>query len=249
MTRWTDREKIRGMWRLGILLICAALALAQDPRPQFDVASIHLADPKARPGVGFASGRFSANNISIRLLIEMAYQLQPFRLAGVPAWIDSDLYTIQATWPSETIDNKFREMLQRLLEDRLRLKMKREAKEQNIYSLRIRDETKLQPTKAPGRSMTRANVENRSVRTEFIATTLDRFSDALSRELNRFVVNETGLTGEYDLVLQTEREVDEKNMFTTPLAPSLGQIGLKLESRKGPVEFYTIESIERPSEN
>jgi uncharacterized protein (TIGR03435 family) len=29
----------------------------------------------------------------------------------------------------------------------------------------------------------------------------------------------------------------------------LRQLGLKLESRKGPVETYVIEHVERPSEN
>ena len=81
------------------------------------------------------------------------------------------------------------------------------------------------------------------------AVPVERLTDALSRELNRLVVDETGLIGEYDFVLQTESEVDEKKMFVTPLAPSVGQIGLKLESRKGAVEFYTIESIQHPSEN
>jgi uncharacterized protein (TIGR03435 family) len=233
------------------LLLCAIPGEAQDTRPEFDAASIRPAAPNQRPGVSFAAGRFNANNVSTRLLIEMAYQLQPFRLTGAPGWIDSDLYTIQASWPAESSNEKFREMLQRLLAERFKLKMRKDSKEQNLYALLVRDESKLQPTKTPGRSMTRgsASRENGNVRTEFIATTMDRFTDTLARELNRMVVDETGLTGEYDFVLQTEREVDEKNMFVTPLAPSLGQVGLKLESRKGPVEFYTIESIQHPSEN
>jgi len=155
---------------------------------------------------------------------------------------------VQATW-SEANGTRFREMLQRLLEERFHLEMRRESKEQNLYGLLVRDKNKLQPTKTPGRSATRARAEDRNVRTEFVATTMGRFAEILSRELNRLVVDETGLPGEYDFVLETEREVDEKNMFVTPLVPSVGQAGLKLEARKGPVEFYTIRAIERPSEN
>jgi uncharacterized protein (TIGR03435 family) len=234
------------------LLACAAFGQAPRPadtRPQFEVASIKPADVSAqRRGIGFSGLQFTANGVSPRLLIEMAYELQPFRLSGAPGWIDSELFTVQATW-SEANAARFREMLQRLLEDRFHLEMRRESKEQNISVLQVRDKSKLQPTKTPGRSGTRAYAEDRNVRSEFIATTMGRFADILSRELNRLVVDETGLPGEYDFVLQTEREVDEKNMFTTPLAPSLGQVGLRLESRKGPVEFYTITGIERPSEN
>lgn len=237
---------------LFALLICASVVEAQDTRLEFEVASVRPADLKVqRPGVSFEGGRFSATAVSPRLLIEMAYQLQPFRLSGAPGWIDSDLYTIQAPWANPADGPRVREMLQRLLEDRFSLKMRRDSKEQDVYALLVRDPSKLQPTKTPGRSMMRtsASRENGSVRTEFLATTMERFTDILTRDLNRLVVNETGLTGEYDFVMQTEREADEKNMFITPLAPSLGQIGLKLESRKGTVEFYTIESIQHPSEN
>jgi uncharacterized protein (TIGR03435 family) len=231
-------------------MMCAAFGQGTvDTRPQFEVASIHPADSTAsRRGIGFSGTQFTANGVSARLLIEMAYELQPFRLSDAPAWIDSELYTVQTTW-SEANGTRFREMLQRLLEDRFHLVMRRESKEQNFSVLLVRDSSKLQATKTPGRSATRARAEDRNVRTEFIATTMSRFADTLSRELNRWVVDETGLTGEYDFVLETEREADEKNMFTTPLAPSVGRIGLRLESRKGPVEFYSIRAIERPSDN
>jgi uncharacterized protein (TIGR03435 family) len=234
------------------LLTCAAFGQTPqtpDTRPQFEVASIHPADASAqRRGIGFSGTQFTANGVSARLLIEMAYELQPFRLSGAPGWIDSELYTVQTSW-SQANGSRFREMLQRLLEDRFHLEMKRESKEQTFAALLVRDASKLQPTKTPGRSATRGQAEDRNVRTEFIATTMGRFAEILSAELSRVVVDETKLTGEYDFVLETEREADEKNMFTTPLAPSVGRIGLRLESRKGPVEFFTIRAIERPSEN
>lgn len=234
------------------LLMCAAFGQTprtEDTRPQFEAASIRPAEAgDQRRGVGFSGTQFTANGISARLLIEMAYDLQPFRLSGAPGWIDSDLYTVQAAW-SEANGTRFREMLQRMLEERFHLEMRRESKEQSFYALQVRDASKLQPTKTPGRSATRARAEDRNVRTEFIATTMARFAEILSRESSRLVTDETGLTGEYDFVLETEREVDEKNMFTTPLAPSVGQAGLRLESRKGPVDFFTIRAIARPSEN
>lgn len=241
--------------RILALILLPFIAFGQTPRaavdsrPQFEVAAIRPAEASAqRRGIGFSGTQFTANGVSPRLLIEMAYEVQRFRLSGAPGWIDSELYTVQATW-SEANTARFREMLQRMLEDRFHLVMRRESKEQNFSALLVRDQSKLQPTKTPGRSGTRAYAEDRNVRSEFIATTMGRFAEILSGELNRFVVDETRLSGEFDFVLQTEREADEKNMFTTPLAPALGQAGLRLESRKGPVEFFTITSIARPSEN
>src|ERR1044071_6092297 len=135
-----------------------------DTRPQFEVASIRPAEASdQRRGIGFSGNRFTANGVSARLLIEMAYELQPYRLSGAPGWIDSELYNLQATW-SEANGTRFRPMLQRLLEDRFHLAMGRESKEQNFYVLQVRDKGKLQLTKTPGRSATRARAEDRNVR-------------------------------------------------------------------------------------
>jgi uncharacterized protein (TIGR03435 family) len=89
--------------------------------------------------------------------------------------------------------------------------------------------------------------------------TLDAFAkNMLPTLLDRLVINKTGIAGLFDIHL--EFAVDE----STPglrLAPSdqppaasiftaiQEQLGLKLESAKGPGEFLIIDSVERPSEN
>ena len=70
------------------------------------------------------------------------------------------------------------------------------------------------------------------------------------------MVDKTNLTGKYDVDLQWTPEsvrlqsapVDE------PTSPSIftavqEQLGLKLESAKGPVKTLVIDHVERPSEN
>lgn len=95
-----------------------------------------------------------------------------------------------------------------------------------------------------------------------------QLSDLLSRMLGRPVVDKTGLTGEYDYTLQWTAEVQSSNtvaaanptpaaMAPAPLADSgptifaaiQQQLGLKLESIKGPVEIIVIDHVNRPSEN
>ncbi len=71
----------------------------------------------------------------------------------------------------------------------------------------------------------------------------------LSREVERMVFDQTGLTGEFNFVVEATRQQEETNPFAAPIAPSLGDIGLRLESRRGPVEIYVVEAAERPSEN
>lgn len=80
----------------------------------------------------------------------------------------------------------------------------------------------------------------------------------------RTVVNQTGLTGAYDFTLRWTRERltaagqqdDSQNSATSPETegPALftalqEQLGLRLQSSKGPVEVVVIDHVEKPSEN
>jgi uncharacterized protein (TIGR03435 family) len=82
--------------------------------------------------------------------------------------------------------------------------------------------------------------------------------------LDRFVINQTGMAGSYDYHLeftpdQTTTGLSSLRVLTdTPADPTGGlsifiaiqqQLGLKLESAKGPREFLVIDHVERPSEN
>jgi uncharacterized protein (TIGR03435 family) len=82
--------------------------------------------------------------------------------------------------------------------------------------------------------------------------------------LDRPVIDKTGITGRFNF--RIEFAPDEATPFfrtaggdpsaatPEPTGPSIftalrEQLGLKLESAKGPVEFLVIEHVERPSEN
>jgi uncharacterized protein (TIGR03435 family) len=70
------------------------------------------------------------------------------------------------------------------------------------------------------------------------------------------VLNQTGLTGDYNFQLDFEpvRHDAPDVAPASGIKPSLftalqGQLGLRLESRKMPVEMLIIDHIGRPSEN
>jgi bla regulator protein BlaR1 len=91
----------------------------------------------------------------------------------------------------------------------------------------------------------------------------------LSQQLGRTVQDKTGLTGKYDFTLQWKPDRDPSPMPGAPPAGEQGpgatlstdsseasiftavqeQLGLKLESRKAPVEVLVIDHVEAPSEN
>ena len=86
-----------------------------------------------------------------------------------------------------------------------------------------------------------------------------KLAGSLSRSgLDRPIVDRTGLTGGFDLHLKWA--VDAPEGATGPVAsddpsgPSIftalkEQLGLKLESARGPVEILVIDHVEKPSEN
>jgi uncharacterized protein (TIGR03435 family) len=94
-----------------------------------------------------------------------------------------------------------------------------------------------------------------------LGVTLNLFARLLGNLLDRHVADETGVSGTYDVSL--EYALDENRLAARLMpdaqpsdttGPSLftalqEQLGLKLESTKGPVEIFVIDHVERPSEN
>jgi len=89
---------------------------------------------------------------------------------------------------------------------------------------------------------------------------MQEFADALSNAMDRPVLNRTGLQGEFDITIDYEREPDTSDsadvasrlgdLFGPSFVAALqGQLGLKLEATKAPVEVLVIDHAEQPSPN
>jgi uncharacterized protein (TIGR03435 family) len=75
------------------------------------------------------------------------------------------------------------------------------------------------------------------------------FALLLGQRLDRTVLDNSGLTGEYDLRLEWAADETADSSLPSIFTALQDQLGLKLESAKGPVEVIVIDHIERPSEN
>jgi len=91
-------------------------------------------------------------------------------------------------------------------------------------------------------------------------TTFGQFANLMSGVLRRTVVNKTALSGAFDFDLRwtPDQPVQKPGALDTPAVDPNGpsiftavqeQLGLKLESQKGPVDLLVIDRAERPSEN
>jgi uncharacterized protein (TIGR03435 family) len=129
----------------GLLLVIAGSAFAalgqpQSPaaRPEFEVASVKLNASGSnsllmRPPV---DGRFTATNVTLQMLIALAYKVRQLEISGGAAWIASVRYDINAKAVDSNVStDQSRLMIQRMLEDRFKLMVHRETKEMPVYAL------------------------------------------------------------------------------------------------------------------
>jgi uncharacterized protein (TIGR03435 family) len=223
-------------------------ASAQTPH-EFEAVSIKPdKSGTGNHGENTARGRFTVTNDSLKELIELAFGIREFQIAGGPGWIGTERYDIIATTGTgrDLGDTELRPLLQGLLADRFALKFHRETKQLTVYSLVVaKGGSKLKPHTGAASSSTTTSSASMSA----TKATTAMLATRLSTLLGRTVVDNTGLSGEFDYRLEWAPDKVE-----APSGPSIftalqEQLGLKLNSAKGPVEVIVIDSAEKPSEN
>src|SRR5580704_11051840 len=135
------------------ILLAGVAAFGQTPplaRPQFEVASVKPNTGAGR-GVQIGSpspGRFRAENVWLRFLVQTAWNVKDFQVSGGPGWAASDRYDIDATTDGKTPFEQMRLMLQTLLQERFHLVLHSELKDLPVYELAAaKGGIKVQPPK------------------------------------------------------------------------------------------------------
>ena len=256
-----------------LALALAALAASSTPRCgaqpaglKFEVATIKPANPDLR-GMGVSplpGGGFSAQGVDLRFLILYAYGIEDFQLSGGPGWIASDRYDIEAKpekpdspgeYPETTAHARVRERLRALLSERFQLVVRREAKELSAYSLVVaKGGPKLTEAKPDG---ARGGMRRDRGLLVSKGAPVDYLVKSLADVLGRPVVDETGLAGrrfDFELRFAEDSGRSPAEEAADPSQPSIftalqTQLGLKLEAKKGQVDFLAVERAEKPSAN
>lgn len=81
-------------------VLAASDAPSQANLPPLETSTVrisHETDEDAHE-LQFHNGNLTFQNVTVRKLIEYAYNLKDYQLTGGPEWIDSDRYDIAATW-------------------------------------------------------------------------------------------------------------------------------------------------------
>lgn len=257
---------------LAVLIAGGAAAQTPDAPPAFDVASVKVSQnaPTGRDGGGrgLLGGRgrgsiqvspasLSMRNVTLKNAVRWAYHVSEFQVSG-PDWIDSEHYNIVARAPAPATEEQLQLMLQGLLRERFKLVLHRQNKEFQVYVLSPgKNGTKLKESTGAGEGSIETQTDRMSVVIE--RTPLSQMVDMLTPLLGAPVLDMTGLKGKYDVTVNiAEYMADMQSAGGAPPTDPLAiikaaleqQLGLKLESRKMPLEMLMIDSAEKvPTEN
>ncbi len=191
-------------------------------------------------------GRLTLNNAHLTQMIAVAYDIQSVRIQGVPGFLSNDQFQITAKAEDpEASEEQVKVMLQSLLEDRFRLKFHWEDKNLANFTLRTAPGgAKVERAQEGGRDRCERNLDGTTYHLACDHVQIGTLANALAALLRSPVVDQTGLTGDYNFTLSWEGD----DMYSA-VPDALERFGLKLEKKSVPTRVFVIDSVERPSEN
>lgn len=255
--------------------VCPGAQPLDPDGPAFEVATVrrNTSSETRRQIEVLPGGRFNAINMTLWQMLSIAYPVDgrfrdEIQLTGGPAWIKSARFDIIAkaegsprldtNKPGATVTNADREsverirlMLRRFLEERFKLRLRQEMQQLPIYELMVaRSDGTFGPElrRAAGdcaprcgsiRSTTPGHVTGLDVSTAMLA-------HSMSGWVGRTVVDRTGITGRVDLTLNWAPEGATDSTAPSIFTAVQEQLGLKLQSTRGPVDVLIIDAAELP---
>jgi uncharacterized protein (TIGR03435 family) len=271
-----DGNSIKGTWRQGpnpqslnfaratsqtewtIPQPPARLApMAANANPTLEVATIKPSRPDEHgPRLHFEGRRFSVIHISLSQLVQFSYGIQQREIAGEPDWVNSETYDIAAEpdGEGEPSIKQWQSMIKKLMADRFQLKFHYDKREITVYALTVAKSgpklTRSQgdPSQPPGLGFGPGNMGATNATMADIAEAMQQGA------LDQPVVDQTGITGRFDLRLRWTPDDLHSATQSADAPPDLftaiqEQLGLKLVSTKAPVDVLVIDHVEKPSAN
>lgn len=240
----------------AVVVAVAGCLLAQTP--EFDAASVKPSKAPGRSSLKSDPGRITYTNVSLRDCLMAAYDVKDYQISG-PSWLPTERYDIVATAGAAASDDDMKLMLQKLLSERFQMTIHREKKELPVYALVVgKNGTKLlHESENPGRSRTQMSGGSVAFTNITIPELVDYISHLRSAEMDRPVVDNTGLKGKYDFTVTLFATQDEmmaalnKGDFGSSIFTLIQeQLGLKLEPEKLPLNMLVVDKAEKvPTEN
>ncbi|HEY6306561.1 MAG TPA: TIGR03435 family protein [Candidatus Angelobacter sp.] len=255
--------------RVSVVFLIAVSAFCQGGKSPlvFESIDIHVSktgDQVTTLGV-LPDGHVFFRNASPRKMIAIAYNLDESLVSGGPDWLDSDRLDVTARAAPTTSQAERLSMLQALLSERFKLRLRHSPKPDPIYVLTVgKDGPKLQPNSTPGfHDCGPAHGEAGQVHFQCHGNSMSDLAEVLPKIAPGYlalpVVDKTDLAGAYDFQLDWmgRGQYDAAAAAVTagaakdPLAVSIfdavAKLGLSLEKDDNPKDTIVVDGAERVS--
>jgi uncharacterized protein (TIGR03435 family) len=242
---------------VGLTLIALASSVAPlRADMSFEAASVKAtqADVGPRDPMHVDGGRVTLNSMSLKSLIQMAYNLPDWKIDGANGWVDTNRYDVAAKFPEGADQKQLPEMLRTLLRERFALQMETKSKSMKVYGLTpIKGGAKLKPSTQATTWDGHGGVNGgmRPGHLVFPDMTIGGLAEVLSTRLGKPVIDQTNITGKYAIDLKWSAKEMDANSASTD-GPSIftaleEQLGLTLRTTTAPVEVLAIRHAAPPS--
>jgi uncharacterized protein (TIGR03435 family) len=201
-------------------------------------------------------------NMTVKSMMTVIYRIPPGRVQGGPDWFSTATFDLEAKADRAYGLGDLHTMFKNLLADRFGLKFHTETKQGPVYELMVdRSGVKMKANGDVGDLNIPIIPSGPAafVGTKVPIAYLCWFLGQQMQNDPRPVIDKTGLTQVYDFMLDFMPELPpgvsidalppEMQNRPTILDALREQLGLRLESGKGPVENYVIDHVDKPSEN
>jgi len=214
--------------------------------------------PETSSSYNTLPGKLNIRNKTLKDCIRLAYGVKVAQLPGGPKWAETERYDIEATAKGPAAEPQLMAMLQTLLKERFKLDFHRETRMVPGYALTVlKTGFKLHEAEpGPGHvNLRRNSIDGQRVSMANLAQTL---SDLLGMP----VLDATAIPGVFDFRLTWTPTIEvprpglsdedaERAVLPGDSTPSLfaaiqEQFGLKLETRKAPLDVLVIDHAVKP---
>lgn len=265
-----------GLMRAGVVMAMAGIALgaaAQAPAAASPVtatfAAVSVKPDQRRVAMHIQSdpAGVHATSITLRQLIVWAYNIQDDQLMGggeairSRSWMQFEHFDVEASTSAPASDAQLRSMMQGVLATRFGLQIQRDEKPTPLLALVVAPGGVKFKAQSAAQGPPRIGIEQGVMVLPFqtpaqIVSRLNLLEMMGTRGLNRLFVDQTGLTGTYDIrvAIPTDEStgLGGRAMFRPhwdQVAGALKEVGLDLKPVTLPFTSYTIESAHEPAAN
>jgi uncharacterized protein (TIGR03435 family) len=261
-------------------VLCLALlsgAPASGQGPTFEAVSIKVnRSGEARSSFRGTLSGISVTNQTLLDIIRNVWNVNRLQIVGGPSWIGDDRFDVEAKTSGKAGRDELVVMMKTMLAERFKLAVHPETRPIPVYALILaRSDGRFGPTlrqslakcdtrnpPAPGAPLPQpppplggvdlpacgTNTNRGVLRAAGIE--LEAFTRNMAGAAGRIIVDKTGLTGTFDMVLRFNPDANDSSSDLPSLFAAVQeQLGLKLEPQTAPAEVLVIDKAEKPTEN